>query len=145
MVNTIIHVWLNSSNIDVRSIAVNTYLATSRNHFPNSCFMFMLQIYIIYPNPPSFFLELNLKYQLLLPCVPVSHRSLRMIIHPSGGGRRLTHAARILVMRHSPRRGNRHLAQGIALGDADCSNCALKGQQHYIHIKAFALSGQMSL
>ena len=34
------HIWLSPSIIEVRIMAVRTYFATSRNHFPNSCFIF---------------------------------------------------------------------------------------------------------
>jgi len=41
------------------------------------------------------------------------------------------------VLFQTPRRGNLHLAQGIALGRLAIGNCALKGQQHLYAPKGF--------
>ena len=52
-VATTTHGWLKPSIKEVRSIAVKTYFATSRNHFPNSSFIFMLQMYELFSIPPN--------------------------------------------------------------------------------------------
>ena len=47
----------------------------------------------------------------------------------------------------TPRRGNEHIAQGIALGYDEAMKCALKGQKHYrasVYRDSFALSGRNS-